>query len=176
MNDPTLHRPKTLLVIRHAKSSWDWQELSDFERPLNERGKRDAPEMARRLLGKQIRVDALVSSPAKRARKTAEYFAEELGFSKTDIRFFPQLYHAAPETFFDVVQQLDDACSTVALFSHNPGITAFVNQLVPGVRLDQMPTCGIFAVSMESGSWKDFAHARRRFLFFDYPKNTGQAE
>ena len=82
----------------------------------------------------------------------------------------PELYHASPETFFEVVQSLNDAANTVALFSHNPGITAFVNQLTEAVRIDNMPTCGIFAVSMEGVSWKHFKQEKKDFLFFDYPK------
>lgn len=171
MNNTTgTGKSKTLLIIRHAKSSWEWDTLNDFDRPLNERGKRDAPLMAQRLMDKNILIDAFVSSPAKRARKTAEYFAETYQRKKEDIVLVSELYHAAPDTFFEVVQGLNDGANTVALFSHNPGITAFVNQLTETVRIDNMPTCGIFAVSMEAVAWKQFKQAKKDFLFFDYPK------
>lgn len=163
-------KAKTLLIIRHAKSSWEWDTLSDFDRPLNDRGKKDAPVMAQRLKDKNILIDAFISSPAKRARKTAEYFAETYHRKKEDIVLVSKLYHASPETFFEVVEELSDAASTVAVFSHNPGITTFVNQLTAAVRIDNMPTCGIFAVSMEAVSWKQFKQAKKDFLFFDYPK------
>lgn len=169
MNDSV--STKTLLVIRHAKSSWDIGTLNDFERPLNERGKKDAPEMARRLKEKNILVDAFVASPAKRAKKTAEYFIEEYGRGKDDIVFISKLYHAPAEVFFEVAEDLPDHLKTVAVFSHNPGITAFVNLLTDNVRLDNMPTCGIFAISFK-GSWKNFDKAKKEFLFFDYPKNV----
>ncbi len=162
---------KRLLVIRHAKSSWDTGTLNDFERPLNERGKRDAPEMASRLKEKNVLIDAFVSSPAKRAKKTAEYFIEAYGRSKDDILFVSKLYHAPAEIFFEVAENLPEHFNTVAVFSHNPGITDFVNLLTNDLRLDNMPTCGILAVSFQ-GSWKDFSKARKEFLFFDYPKNT----
>jgi len=171
MNDSSIATTKTLLVIRHAKSSWDIGTLNDFERPLNERGKRDAPEMAKRLKEKNILIDAFVSSPAKRAKKTAEYFIQEYGRKKEDVILISKLYHAPAMVFFEVATSLQENLKTVAVFSHNPGITDFVNQLTETVRLDNMPTCGIFAVQF-GGSWKDFNKATKKFLFFDYPKNV----
>lgn len=161
---------KTLLVIRHAKSSWENAIVNDMDRPLNERGKRDAPAMAQRLLGSGVRIDHFVSSPAKRARNTAELFIHEFGRKKEDILFIPELYHAPPQTFRDVIASLDDRFDTIALFSHNPGITAFVNSLT-SVRVDNMPTCGIFAVKSDGANWAEFAAASKEFWFFDYPKN-----
>jgi len=163
---------KTLLIIRHAKSSWDISSLTDFERPLNDRGKKDAPVMAQRLKERNILVDAFVSSPAKRAKKTAEFFVEAYGKDKEDIIFISKLYHAATDVFFEVTEDLDDAFNTVAVFSHNPGITEFVNLLTNDVKLDNMPTCGIFAVRIKEPSWKSFKKATKEFLFFDYPKNA----
>ncbi len=163
---------KTLLIVRHAKSSWDAGTLSDFERTLNERGKKDAPVMAQRLKERNISIDAFVSSPAKRAKKTAELFAEVYGRDKDEIVFISKLYHAAIPAFFEVTEELADEFNTVAIFSHNPGITEFVNMLTSEVRLDNMPTCGIFAIRMHDSSWKNFSKARKEFLFFDYPKNA----
>lgn len=162
---------KTLLVIRHAKSSWDIGTLNDFERPLNERGKKDAPVMAKRLLEKNISIDAFVASPAKRAKKTAELFIEQYKRDKEEIIFISKLYHAPADVFIEVAESLGDNHNTVAVFSHNPGITEFVNMLCDGVRLENMPTCGIFAVQLHSPSWKNFRRAKKEFLFFDYPKN-----
>ena len=162
---------KTLLIIRHAKSSWDIGTLNDFERPLNERGKKDAPLMAQKLKERNVLIDAFVASPAKRAKKTAELFIEEYNRDKEDIIFISKLYHAPAEIFFDVAENLLEHFNTVAIFSHNPGITEFVNMLTDDVRLDNMPTCGIFAVSLLSPSWKNFKKAKKEFLFFDFPKN-----
>ena len=162
---------KTLLLIRHAKSSWDISSLNDFERPLNERGKKDAPAMAKRLIHKKINVDAFVSSPAKRAKKTAELFCQEYGKKDEEIIFITKLYHASPDIFFEVVSELDNHLNTVAIFSHNMGITEFVNLLVKDVRIDNMPTCAVFAVKINIKKWVDFKNAKKDFLFFDYPKN-----
>jgi phosphohistidine phosphatase len=158
---------KTLLIIRHAKAESSFT-LNDFERPLNERGKKDAPVMAQRLLDKKIVIDAFVSSPAKRAKKTAELFSETYK-AHDDIVLISALYHAPPEIFYQVVKELDDTLTTVAIFAHNPGITYFVNQLA-AVRIDNMPTCAVFAVTINVNSWKDFAKTKKEFLFFDYPK------
>lgn len=161
---------KTLILIRHAKSSWDSPGLSDFDRPLNERGKADAPEMAKRLKEKNIDVDLFVSSPAKRAKKTAKYFAEAYDEKKGEILLIDDLYLATQPSFINAVTALDDKHETAALFSHNPGITEFASSLTK-VRIDDMPTCAMFALQAETDSWKDFMKAEKKFLFFDYPKN-----
>jgi len=160
---------KTLLVVRHAKSSWGDFSLPDIERPLNDRGKKDAPKMAAKTLQKGVRPDGLASSPAKRALKTAKLFSEGWGIDKKEIQVFDALYEAPIEAFYAVVAQLSNEQNTVALFSHNPGITSFVNTLT-NVQIDDMPTCAIYAVSSDATSWKDFRSSEKRFLFFDYPK------
>ncbi|MBN8673887.1 MAG: histidine phosphatase family protein [Chitinophagales bacterium] len=160
---------KTLLLIRHAKSDWNDASLSDFDRPLNERGKRDAPLMAQRLLDKKISIDLFVSSPAKRAKKTASIFAEAYGLDKKQVEFYDELY-LAPETIFtSVISRLNNNADTVAVFAHNPGITGFANSLT-NTRIDDMPTCCIFAVQADCKDWSEFAAAKKKFLFADYPK------
>ena len=160
---------KYILLVRHAKSSWDAADSSDFDRPLNERGKRDAPAMAQRLLNRHIKIDAFVSSPAKRARKTAELFAETLGADKKNLLLIDNLYHPLPAAFFATIAGMDDAVQCLAIFSHNPGITDFVNMLST-VRTDNMPTSAVYAVKADIQSWKDFEKAKKEFWFFDYPK------
>jgi len=161
---------KTLILVRHAKSSWDQIGLADFDRPLTERGKKDAPEMAKRLKQKGIELDYLVSSTAKRARKTAKYFAEAFGFKKDGIKLSDELYNATHTAFLKVVAEIDDKNNSVALFSHNPGISEFASSLT-NVRVDDMPTCAMFALQIETENWKDFSKAGKKFLFFDYPNN-----
>ena len=145
--------------------------LSDFERPLNERGFKDAPVMAKRLLDKKIKIDHFISSSAKRAKTTAGLFAEIYNYPTKAIELIPALYNAVPSTFFSVAEDIDDRYNSVALFSHNPGITEFVNQLSEKVNIDNMPTCGVFAVTFNSNHWKDFFDVKKNFLFFDFPKN-----
>lgn len=161
---------KHLLIIRHAKSSWGDPALSDFDRPLNDRGKHDSPEMAQRLLARSIAIDAFLSSPAKRARKTAALFAAEYNYDKDKIILIPELYHASPANFFEAIVQAPAQAATIAVFSHNPGITEFVNMLTE-VRVDDMPTCAIFGVQVAAQNWADFKTAPKTFWFFDYPKS-----
>lgn len=161
---------KSLLLVRHAKSSWDDFSIADFDRPLNDRGKRDAPMMAKRLLDKNIQIDAFIASPAKRAKKTAQLFAKEYKREKEEIIFIDKLYLANPGTFFDVIGSTDDHFDTIAVFSHNEGITEFANELT-NTRIDDIPTCGIFAVKVKAKSWKDFQEAEKEFWFFDSPKS-----
>lgn len=160
---------KTLILIRHAKSSWDNPGLSDFERPLNDRGKKDAPMMADRLHERGIKIDAFITSPAKRAKRTAEQFAKRYKKDGGDIVLKTELYMAGEETFLKLMEKLDNQMDCVAMFSHNPGITDFANSLAD-VRIDNIPTCGIFAVSIEANKWNKSRDAIKKFLFFDYPK------
>jgi phosphohistidine phosphatase len=161
---------KTLILVRHAKSSWDKPGLSDLERPLNERGKKDAPEMASRLKERNIKPDLLLSSPARRARKTAKIFADQLGLEKEDIPLNEELYMATIAGFHASVASLDDKYEVVAVFSHNPGITEYASTLT-NVRVDDMPTCAVFAVQADTERWAAFESSEKKFLFFDYPKN-----
>ncbi|WP_276503941.1 SixA phosphatase family protein [Terrimonas pollutisoli] len=160
---------KTLILVRHAKSSWDDFSINDIDRPLNDRGKKDAPAMAKRLRDKDIKIDAFISSPAKRARKTAEAFAKEYKEEKQNIAFFDELYLASPSTFFDVISKTDDQFKTIAVFSHNDGITSFANMLT-STRIDNIPTSGVFAVKIKTKHWADFEKAEKEFWFFDSPK------
>jgi phosphohistidine phosphatase len=110
-----------------------------------------------------------VSSPANRAISTATYFAEAYDKKAKHVLTFRDLYEPSLESFYEVVEKLDDDVKTVAIFSHNPGITAFANKLT-SVTLDDMPTCAVFALKADIKKWKDFTTGEREFLFFDYPK------
>ena len=162
---------KTLILVRHAKSSWDAIGIDDFERPLNERGKTDAPVMASRLKEKKIIIDSFISSPAKRAYKTAKYFAKEFEFEKKKIELVKKLYGASAGDFLEIATSINDKYKTAIIFSHNPGITEFANTLT-GVHIDNMPTCSIFAIGANTDKWADFLKSEKKFLFFDYPKNS----
>ncbi|MFI5133050.1 MAG: SixA phosphatase family protein [Chitinophagales bacterium] len=160
---------KTLLLIRHAKSSWDDASLSDFDRPLNDRGKQDAPVMAQRLLDKKVKIDAFISSPAKRASRTARIFAKEYKMNRDEIIYKTELYMAFDNVFYDVIGKTDDDFDRIAIFSHNPGLTDFANELTD-IKIDNIPTCGVFAVKVDTEQWANFREARKEFWFFDYPK------
>lgn len=170
MNTPLEAGGKTLILVRHAKSDWSDVSLSDFDRPLNERGKRDAPMMAQRMKDQKIKIDQIISSPAKRAAKTAKHFAEALEIKKDKIDFKEKLYMADPDTFYAVIEKASDQDDCIAIFSHNFGITDFAN-LLSNTRIDNIPTCGVFAIKADCKKWEDFKDATKEFLFFDYPKS-----
>lgn len=162
---------KTLLLIRHAKSSWDNFSLKDEERPLNDRGKKAATEMAGRLLKKKIAINAFLSSPAKRALTTAQYFTKVYGANKNDIIIVPGLYMPNMEAFIQTIRNAPAGAGSIALFSHNNGITDFANNL-SATRIDHMPTCAVFAVKCNLTQWSDFEVGVNDFYFFDYPKKV----
>jgi phosphohistidine phosphatase len=162
---------KTVILIRHAKSDWNDNSVPDSERPLNDRGKSDAPVMVHRLLDKKINIDAFISSPAKRAKKTASIFLEEYKENKKHLLLDPELYGADAEDFFDVISKMDAKFKNIAIFSHNPGITDFAN-LLTDVRVDNIPTCGVFGVKADCKKWEDFKESKKDFWFFDYPKSS----
>jgi phosphohistidine phosphatase len=162
---------KQLLLIRHAKSSWDDAGIDDFDRPLNERGNKDAPVMARRLLKKNISIDAFISSAARRAKKTCSLFMQEFNVDQKKMIVNQKLYLAPADEFYKSIADVDDAYETIAVFAHNSGITDFANSLTK-VKIDNMPTCSIFAVSVKAKTWSQFKNAEKEFLFFDYPKNV----
>jgi phosphohistidine phosphatase len=163
---------KTLFLIRHAKSSWDASNVDDFERPLNERGKRDAPRMGKRLKEKEIHPDLMLSSPAKRALSTAKKIAKVLKYPKADIKTERRLYHADEDTMLSIVTELKDKHNVVMIFSHNPGLTDFVNSLMNGqLDIDNVPTCGIVALQFDIVNWKEVSWGKGKMLFFDYPKS-----
>lgn len=162
---------KTLLIIRHAKSGWDNPSLADFDRTLTERGKGDAAMMAKRLISSSVKIDGFVSSPAKRAKKTAKIFMKENGKDEKDLLLIPSLYEASVKDYYQVVENLDDKNDTVAIFAHNPTITDFINSLECSP-IYNMPTCAVFALKIKTDFWKEFSEAEKEFLFFDYPKNV----
>ena len=115
-------------------------------------------------------IDAFISSPAKRAKKTAEYFIKEFDRDTDEIILVSALYDAGTNNFSETIKDIDDKYKSAAIFSHNPGITDFANQLVDKANIDNMPTCSVFAVKADVEKWKDFSKAKKELLFFDYPK------
>lgn len=160
---------KTLYVIRHAKSSWKDETLSDFERPLNTRGLRDAPFMGKRLAEYDTKPDVILSSTAKRAIETAKIIAGEVGYDKDRIQMDEALYLASVSTLMEAIRGISDENDTAFIFGHNPGMTMLVNLLTSYV-IDNLPTCGIACIIFEADSWRDAGENRGSLRFFDYPR------
>ena len=160
---------KRLYLVRHAKSSWGDPKLADMDRPLNKRGKRDAPAAGERLKKRKVNPDLIISSPAKRARRTARAIAEQIGYPVKKIVMDDAVYHAASVELLAVIRGIDDACGEAMMFGHNPGFTDLAG-LLTGARVDDLPTCAIFCVDSDSDSWQDVAEAKGTLVFLDYPK------
>ena len=159
----------TLVLIRHAKSSWATPFESDFDRSLNDRGKQDAPVMGAKLKALQLIPDMIISSTAKRTRQTAKRIAKEVGFDIDKIKWEEKLYHCIPSVFEEVIQRIDDKVKTVFIVAHNPGITDFVNELSPEFKIDNMPTCSVAAAHITDGEWSTFASSKKEVFLFEYP-------
>ena len=175
MANSTDHIGKELLLVRHAKSSWNDPYLDDHDRPLNERGSRNAPDMGKRIEGSGIRPDAWISSTALRAITTAQMIAEEIGFPQDQIQRSRDLYHASATELQGFIAGLDDEIDTVALFGHNPGMTSLVANLY-GLPIGNMPTCGVVHLQFNENTWSAVSSAPSARVYFDFPKNeSGEA-
>ena len=160
---------KTLVLIRHAKSSWKFPELKDFDRPLNERGLNDAPLMGNVLKHLEMIPDRIISSPAVRAIATAEIIAQALGCSEEQIIHEPKLYLVSKSKIKKVINKADDTFKTLFIVSHNPGLTELANDLA-GTDIDNIPTSGAFGIQFETGSWAEIEKGKGKNIFFEYPK------
>lgn len=160
---------KTFYLVRHAKSSWDFPELADIDRPLAKRGKKNAPEMGERLATRNIHPDVMVSSPAVRALETAKVIAQIVGYPRKDIIIDTKVYHGNVGELLGVVQNMDNQYNSLMLFGHNPGFTAFAN-LIANEEIENIPTCGIFACRLPVDEWGAVALGMGETLFYDYPK------
>lgn len=159
---------KTVYFVRHAKSSWEDPGLSDIERPLNKRGFRDAPFMAKMMKGKNANPDKILSSPANRALTTATYFSEALGIPTKGIVVRKEIYHAYPEEVLNIIRNLNDEDKTIFLFGHNPCFTSLANQFSDDY-IPNVPTCGIVKVVAETNKWGEF-EKKGKLKEFYYPK------
>lgn len=162
---------KQLFLVRHAKSSWSEPGLSDRERPLNDRGKRDAPFMADYLLGKGLAPDRLISSPAVRAYKTAKYFRKTLGLDKSMLSKESELYFGSESDWLFMINSLDESVLLPAFFSHNPTITYFSNSF-QNAEFENVPTCGIIHLSSTATSWKDVDQKNTSVIAHYFPKEV----
>ena len=162
---------KTLTIVRHAKSSWKDTSLRDRERPLNKRGKRDAPEMGRRIHASGIRPSLIISSPAVRAFATAKVVAAQIGYPYEFLQREKDLYLASLRTLLDVVAAQDEKFNNIMLFGHNPGLTDLANYLVPDLT-DNLPTAGVVSVEFENHDWALHTRPEIELVLHDWPKNA----
>ena len=160
---------RKLVMIRHAKSSWGNPLQSDFDRPLNDRGKSEAPEMGKKINKAGLIPDLIIASSAKRTRQTAKRIAEEVGYDVSKIRWEEKLYHCIPSVFREMLYEVGDDIGTVFIVAHNPGITEYVNQLSPDLGVENMPPCGVVGVQFEADEWNRLDLVHHKVIFFEFP-------
>ena len=161
---------KILYLLRHAKSSWSNMELPDFQRPLNRRGKKDAPLMGKVLAAKKIKIDLMVSSSAKRAKKTAKKLAKQIVYPKEKIVFNQDIYEAHIADLLNVIHQVPNEINSLMLVGHNPTFTDLANLLCSDFHTENIPTAGVLAISFPCENWLEIEENTGNFLFFEYPK------
>lgn len=160
---------KRLYLVRHAKSDWTMDGLSDKDRPLNSRGYTDAKIMARELKNKKIIPDLIISSPAIRAISTALIFAEILKLDLLKVVINKTLYDSGIKEYVRCVSEIDSNIKTIMLFGHNPVITDYVSSLTASFA-KEMPTCCIVGILSNTNDWKFFTNKTNRLIYYDYPK------
>ena len=161
---------KTLFLIRHAKSSWGDTALPDKDRPLNDRGRRDAPKIGERLAKRDVKPDLILSSPAMRALTTAEIIAKKLDYRRKDIVVDDRLYAVGADDLLDVIRKLGDKLERVMLFGHNPELTELAHRL--SSKIPHMPTCAVAEFTFDAKSWSKIGKVKPAKVTLDYPKKS----
>lgn len=160
---------KKLFLVRHAKSSWKDVSLADFDRPLNKRGKRDAPFMGALMAELNQIPDLIISSPANRAITTAREFASKLDYPIEKISEHEIIYHGDTSDIIKLIRNINDKYDNLFLFGHNPDLTS-LNNFLSNQYIDNIPTAAIAAIEFDVTSWQDVKTESGRHLFFEYPK------
>ena len=159
---------KTLYIVRHAKSSWEYAGIEDIDRPLKKRGINDAHLMSKFLSKKIDRPDVFVSSSANRALHTAVIFCENLGFPLANLQISRQLYSFSDGYLVKTVNALDDGFNSAIIFSHDHGINTFVNKF-GNKPISHVTTCGVIGIQFEDKHWKNIKKGKT--FMIEFPKN-----
>jgi phosphohistidine phosphatase len=160
---------KELYLMRHAKSSWKENNIKDFDRPLNKRGKADAPFMGEILKNLQVKPDAILSSSALRTTSTALMVAESLQFAEKNIIFDKRIYEAGDKALIKIIKEIPPHINSLMLIGHNPGLTELANMLTDSY-VYNVPTSGVYAIRFPFYSWEYIGDLKGDFYFFEYPK------
>jgi phosphohistidine phosphatase len=160
---------KTLTLLRHAKSCWSDTSLNDFERPLNKRGKRDAPFIAKKLVEQDFSPQVILASPAKRARITTTFVAQELNFPLQKITWDKSIYVLGMDYLVKLIQKQHSEYEHILLVGHNFELTDFANFLCVK-EVENIPTMGVYSMNMEIDSWSEVGNKCAELAFFEYPK------
>lgn len=165
---------KYLILFRHAKSSWKYPELSDRERPLNKRGRRDAPKMGKWLKNNIEPPEMVLSSPSVRTLATISKAGHEWGLKGENYHTDQRLFHAGTQELLHIIRSCKDNINSLLIVGHNPGLTELAGQLCPEEAVENIPTSGVFGIKFNTEHWKEATTENAEFLFFQYPKNFSQ--
>ena len=160
---------KTLYLVRHAKSSWKYPDLDDFERPLNKRGRKNAPFMGKVLKKLKVAPDVVLSSPANRAAMTARIIAASINYPLENIRYNEAIYEFSESALIQGVKRIDDAVNKAMVVGHNPAINGMANYIADQ-SISNIPTCGVFCVELDISSWTKISEHCGKLKFFEFPK------
>lgn len=160
---------KTLFLIRHAKSSWSSPELSDIDRPLNERGKNDAPLIGNVLKNNSVSPDIIFSSPAVRVLTTAKIIAKIVAYPTKKIIIKPEIYEASVSDLLRIINSIDNNYNNVMIFGHNPGLSYLSNYFCNNFR-NNLPTCSVVQLQFEINNWIEVTENSASLIKFEYPK------
>lgn len=166
---------KQVILVRHAKSEKGFTGIDDFDRPLNERGCRDANHMADFIKQKNISVQAFVTSPGVRAISTAVIFMKALKSDWTKLLVKENLYESSSEAYLNVLSNINEEYNTVMLFGHNPMMNETYTRLT-GDDIENIPTTGVCCIQFNSANWPGLMETRGSVQFFEYPKNLEKQE
>ena len=161
---------RKLTLIRHGKSSWSDSSISDWERPLKDRGKKDALLIGYKLKEDGIIPDKIVSSSAKRAYDTAKRISECIEYPESEIAITDDIYFATMDQLIQIVQNLNDDWEHVFLFGHNPYFTDFANKF-GNKQISNLSTTGVYQISFKCDSWNDISDAKSSTTMFIVPKD-----
>jgi len=159
---------KKLILIRHAKSDWSDPLLDDFDRPLNKRGLKDAPFMAKLLRKKGLNPDLIISSPSLRTKLTLEFFIKEFDY-KNEVIFERLIYEAPYKNLLKIIKNVEKKYKTLFLVAHNPSLNDLANFLLGNFE-ENIPTCGIVQIDFDVKNWSDISKENAKLIFFEYLK------
>jgi phosphohistidine phosphatase len=160
---------KTIYLVRHAKSSWKYPDLDDFERPLNKRGRKNAPFMGKILKKLKVTPDLVISSPANRAAMTARIIAAAINYPLENIVYSEAIYEFSEDALIRVINQIDDSVNASMVVGHNPAINGLANY-IGDQPISNIPTCGICCMDLDISSWANIGKNCGKISFFEYPK------
>ena len=160
---------KKLYIVRHAKSSWSDASLSDFDRPLNKRGEKDAPLIGDVLKKANVLPDLIISSPANRALTTAKIISKKIGYPKKDIVKDEDIYHAGPLDLIAIINKVSNDVKSLMIFGHNPSFTFLINTL-SNFNLPNLSTCGCIDMDLMVDDWQAVAEGTGNVVNYEYPK------